>query len=277
MAHKLPSIPRMKIYRIRPGAKVKLADYSADGETELAGDKDRGIAQLESLKNDLRQLQRMLYAERRHRLLIVLQGMDGSGKDGTVRNVFSGIDPHGLRVVSFKSPTPAELDHDFLWRVHQEVPARGELTIFNRSHYEDVIAVNVKNLAPKPTWEKRYTHILNFEQLLVDEGTTILKFFLHISRDEQRRRLQARLANPEKHWKFNPEDLADRRLWPAFATAYEEVLTRTSTDIAPWFIVPANRKWYRNAIIATIVRDTLAKLELKFPKPAWDLNGVTVE
>ena len=267
----------MKIYRIRPGAKVKLADYSADGETELVGDKDRGSIQLESLKNDLRMLQRMLYAERKYRLLIVLQGMDGSGKDGTVRNVFSGIDPHGLRVVSFKSPTTGELDHDFLWRVHKEAPAKGELVVFNRSHYEDVIAVNVKNLAPKTVWEKRYDHILNFEKLLVDEGTTILKFFLHISRDEQRRRLQARLANPEKHWKFNPEDLSDRRLWPQFSSAYEEVLSRTSTEAAPWYIVPGNRKWYRNAVIASIVRDTLAKLELKFPKPAWDLTGVTVE
>ena len=267
----------MKIYRIRPGAKVKLSDYSADGETEMAGDKERGVAQMERLKGDLRLLQRMLYAERKHRLLIVLQGMDGSGKDGTVRNVFSGIDPHGLRVISFKSPTSAELDHDFLWRIHKEAPARGELVVFNRSHYEDVIAVNVKNLAPRAVWEKRYEHILNFERLLVDEGTTVLKFFLHISRDEQRRRLQARLENPEKHWKFNPEDLADRRLWPQFSSAYEEVLSRTSTEFAPWYIVPGNRKWYRNAVIASIVRDTLAKLELKFPAPAWDLTGVTVE
>lgn len=267
----------MKIYRIRPGAKVKLSDYSADGETELAGDKERGMGELERLKEDLRQLQQMLYAERRHRLLIVLQGMDGSGKDGTVRNVFSGIDPHGLRVISFKSPTQEELDHDFLWRIHKEVPGKGELVVFNRSHYEDVIAVNVKNLSPKAVWEKRYDHILNFEKLLVDEGTTVLKFFLHISREEQRRRLQARLANPAKHWKFNPEDLADRRLWPQFSGAYEEVLSRTSTEAAPWYIVPSNRKWYRNAVIANIVRSTLAKLELKFPAPAWDLTGVTVE
>lgn len=267
----------MKIYRIRPGAKVRLSDYSSEGDMELVGDKERGTAQLERVKTDLRQLQRMLYAERKHRLLIVLQGMDGSGKDGTVRNVFSGIDPHGLRVVSFKSPTPEELDYDFLWRVHKEVPARGELVVFNRSHYEDVVAVNVKNLAPKAVWEKRFEHIQNFEKLLTDEGTTILKFFLHISRDEQRRRLQARLENPEKHWKFNPEDIADRRLWPQFSSAYEEVLSRTSTENAPWYIVPGNRKWYRNAVIASIVRDTLAKLELKFPKPAWDLTGVTVE
>lgn len=267
----------MKIYRVRPGAKIKLSDYNAEGEADLLGDKDRGVGQLDRLKDDLRYLQRMLYAERRHRLLIVLQGMDGSGKDGTVRSVFSGIDPHGLRVVSFKSPTQEELDHDFLWRVHKEAPARGELVVFNRSHYEDVIAVNVKNLAPRPLWEKRYEHILNFEKLLVDEGATVLKFFLHISRDEQRRRLQARLENPEKHWKFNPEDLADRRLWPQFSSAYEEVLSRTSTEAAPWYVVPANRKWYRNAVIASIVRDTLLRLDLKFPAPAWDLSGVTVE
>lgn len=267
----------MKIYRIRPGAKVKLPDYTPDGELELVGDKDRSVLMLDRLKADLQQLQRMLYAERRHRLLIVLQGMDGSGKDGTVRSVFHGIDPHGLRVVSFKSPTAEELDHDFLWRIHKEVPARGELVVFNRSHYEDVVAVNVKNLAPRTVWEKRYEHILNFEKLLVDEGTTVLKFFLHISRDEQRRRLQARLENPQKHWKFNPEDLADRRLWPHFSSAYEEVLSRTSTEIAPWYIIPSNRKWYRNAVIASVIRDTLVKLGLKYPAPAWDLTGVKVE
>ncbi len=267
----------MKIYRIRPGAKVKFSEYSADGETELVGDKERGIAQLEKARVDLRELQRILYASRTHRLLVVLQGMDGSGKDGTVRSVFGGVDPHGLRVVSFKSPTAEELNHDFLWRIHREVPVRGELAVFNRSHYEDVIAVKVKNLAPKAVWEKRYEHILNFEKLLTDEGTTILKFFLHISRDEQRRRLQGRLQNPQKHWKFNPEDLADRRLWPQFAEAYEEVLSRTSTEAAPWFVVPANRKWYRNAVVSAIIRDTLVRLELKFPAPAWDLTGVTVE
>ena len=267
----------MKIYRIRPGTKVKLSDFDPDGETELAGDKERGIALLERLKEDLNQLQRKLYAERRHRLLVVLQGMDGGGKDGTVRNVFSGIDPHGLRVISFKSPTALELDHDFLWRVHREAPARGEITIFNRSHYEDILAVKVKNLLPKTVWEKRYDHIVNFERLLTDEGTTVLKFFLHISREEQARRLKARLENPDKHWKFNPDDLSDRKLWPQYTAAYEEALTRTSTENAPWHVVPANRKWYRNAVIASIVRDTLAKLELKYPPPGWDLTGVTVE
>lgn len=267
----------MKIYRIRPGTKVKLADFDPSGETELAGDKERGLALLEQMKTDLQELQSKLYAERRHRLLIILQGMDGSGKDGTVRSVFSGIDPHGFRVISFKSPTSAELDHDYLWRVHREAPAKGEIAVFNRSHYEDVIAVKVKNLAPKAIWEKRFDHIVNFERMLTDEGTTILKFFLHISREEQRRRLQARLQNPEKHWKFNPEDIADRRLWPQFSDAYEEVLSRTSTAEAPWFVVPANRKWYRNAVLSSIVTETLGKLELKYPSPTWDLSKVTVE
>lgn len=267
----------MKIYRIRPGTKVKLTDFDPSGETELAGDKERGLALLEQMKSDLQELQRMFYAGRRHRLLIILQGMDGSGKDGTVRSVFSGIDPHGFRVVSFKSPTPAELDHDYLWRVHRETPAKGEIAVFNRSHYEDVIAVKVKNLAPKAAWEKRYDHIVNFERMLTDEGTTILKFFLHISREEQRRRLEARLQNPDKHWKFNPEDIADRRLWPQFSEAYEEVLTRTSTAESPWFVVPANRKWYRNAVLSSIVRETLVKLDLKYPSPSWDLSKVIIE
>ncbi len=266
----------MKVFRVRPGSKIKLSEINPDGEPEIAGAKETGIRELELIRADIQRLQRMLYAERRHRLLIVLQGLDGSGKDGTVRNVFNGMDPHGLRVVSFKGPTPAELDHDFLWRIHREVPARGEIVVFNRSHYEDLIAVNVKNLAPKSVWEKRFAHILNFERLLSDEGTTIVKFFLHISREEQRRRLQARLENPDKHWKFHPDDLADRKRWPEFTSAYEDAIARTSTENAPWYIIPGNRKWYRNVVIAGIVRETLAKLELKFPPPAWDLTGVRI-
>lgn len=266
----------MKIFRVKPGSKVRLSDIDPAGEPEITGDKESGQRELETIRTDIQRLQRMLYAERRHRLLIVLQGLDGSGKDGTVRHVFTGLDPHGLRVVSFKGPTPEELDHDFLWRIHREVPARGEITVFNRSHYEDITAVSVKNLAPKSVWEKRYDHIVNFERLLSDEGTTIIKCFLHISREEQRRRLQARLENPDKHWKFHPDDLADRKRWPDFIDAYETVLSRTSTDNAPWFIIPADRKWYRNLAIAGIVREALAKLELKFPPPAWDLTGVQI-
>ncbi len=277
MAHFRFVIRRMKIFRARPGSKIKLADLDPVGEAELAGDKEAGIHQLDAIRADISRLQRMLYAERRHRLLIILQGLDGSGKDGTVRNVFCGLDPHGLRVVSFKAPTAVELDHDYLWRIHREVPAKGEIVVFNRSHYEDLIAVSVKNLAPKPVWEKRYDHIVNFERLLTDEGTTILKFFLHISREEQRRRLQGRLENPEKHWKFHPDDIADRKLWPDLISACEETFQRTGTDNAPWHIIPANRKWYRNIAVATTVRDTLARLELKFPPPAWDLEGVEIQ
>ncbi|HWB06222.1 MAG TPA: PPK2 family polyphosphate kinase [Verrucomicrobiales bacterium] len=266
----------MKVFRIKPGTRVKLAGIDPEGEPPIAGDKDQGLRELEAIREDIRRLQRMLYAERKHRLLVILQGLDGSGKDGTVRHVFHGIDPHGLRVVAFKSPTAIELDHDFLWRVHQEVPARGELVVFNRSHYEDVVAVSVKNLAPKAVWDKRFDHIVNFERLLTDEGTTILKFFLHISREEQRRRLQARLENPDKHWKFHPDDLSDSKRWPEFVEAYEEAINRTGSEAAPWYIIPGNRKWYRNIAIASIVRDALARLELKFPPPAWNLKGLEI-
>jgi PPK2 family polyphosphate:nucleotide phosphotransferase len=211
----------MKIYRVRPGAKVKLSDYSADGETELAGDKERGMAQLETLKNDLRMLQRMLYAERRHRLLVVLQGMDGSGKDGTVRNVFSGIDPHGLRVVSFKAPTTEELDHDFLWRHAIALPRRGEIGIHNRSWYEEVLTVRVHpeilhaqklppDLLTPRIFDERLQDIAGFERYLARQGTVILKFFLHLSPDEQRRRLLARIDEPDKNWKFDMGDLTER-------------------------------------------------------------------
>ena len=266
----------MKIFRVKSGTRVRLGEYDPAGEPELAGAKEEGLRQLEQIKTDIRNLQRMLYAERKHRLLVILQGVDGSGKDGTVRNVFNGIDPHGLRVVSFKAPTPAELDHDFLWRIHREVPAKGDVVVFNRSHYEDIVAVGVKNLAPEGVWKRRYDHVVNFERLLADEGTTIVKIFLHVSRDEQRRRLQARLEDPQKHWKFHPDDIADRRRWPEFIAAYEEVITRTSTEHAPWYIVPADRKWYRNVAVAGIVRETLARLELKFPPPAWNLEGMRI-
>lgn len=257
---------------------MRLADFDPDGET-LPGilEKDGAQLLLARLKHELQELQRRLYAERRRGLLVILQSMDGGGKDGTVRHVFGGIDPHGLRAVSFKSPTPAELDHDFLWRVHQAVPARGEIVVFNRSHYEDVVAARVKNLTPRERWEKRFAHIVNFERMLADEGTTILKFYLHISREEQARRLKARLADPEKQWKFHADDLADRRLWPQFMSAYEEALARTAAEDAPWFIVPANRKWYRNLIIATVVRDALLAMKPRFPAPDKDLSKFKVE
>lgn len=266
----------MKVFRVKPGSKVKLADVDSHGERDLAGTKEQGLAGLEVIREDIRRLQRMLYAGRAHRLLVVLQGVDGSGKDGTVRNVFHGIDPHGMRVVSFKGPTPQELDHDYLWRIHREAPTKGELVVFNRSHYEDLVTVKVKGLAPKPVWERRTGHIIHFEQMLADEGCTILKFFLHISRDEQRRRLQSRLENPEKHWKFHPDDITDSKRYPEFLDSYSDAIAATSTDTAPWYIIPGDRKWYRNLVIASIVRETLGRLELNFPPPAWDLSQVVI-
>ncbi len=259
----------MKLYRVKPGSRVQLTSISTSGDYDITLSKEQGVVQLEAVREEIRRLQRVLYASRTHRLLIVLQGMDGSGKDGTVRQVFHGIDPHGLKVTPFKSPTAEELDHDFLWRVHKHVPERGGIAVFNRSHYEDVVTVGVKNLLPKAVWQKRYQHIVDFERMLAEEGTTILKLFLHISREEQASRLKARLEDPEKHWKFHPDDIADRRLWPEITAAYGEALSRTSTDMAPWYIVPGDSKWRRNLAIAGLIKDTLAGMNLKFPPPTW--------
>ncbi len=238
--------------------------------------KEEGLVLVECLRAEMRRLQRVLFASRTHRLLVVLQGMDGSGKDGTVRHVFHGIDPHGFRVVAFKGPTTEELDRDVLWRIHHHVPARGGITVFNRSHYEDVVTVSVKNLLPRSTWQKRYQHIVDFERMLTDEGTAILKLFLHISPDEQARRLQSRIETPEKHWKFHPDDAADRKLWVQIQDAYSETISRTSTENAPWYVVPANSKWRRNIAIAALIRDTLAGMNLKFPAPAWNPEGLKI-
>lgn len=266
----------MKIYRVKSGSKFSLASCNPDGNGE-AGTKEAGLTRLAQLREDIQELQRMLYAEHSKRLLVILQAMDTGGKDGTVRQVFSGIDPHGLRVISFKAPTTIELEHDFLWRIHSQAPALGEMVIFNRSHYEDVVAVKVKNLLPKERWEKRYDHINNFERMLADEGTTIVKLFLNISHDEQKRRLQERLQNPRKHWKFDPEDIRDRERWPNFIQAYEEVIGRTSTDIAPWHIVPANKKWYRNVVVAEIVKEALVRMEPSWPQTKHDLSSVVLK
>ncbi len=267
----------MHLYRVKPGTKVRLKDWNPDAVSTFPGDKAAGQIRLAELRQEISELQQILYAERKHRLLIVLQAMDTGGKDGTVRHVFSGIDPHGLRVVSFKAPTSHELDFDFLWRIHHRVPARGEVVVFNRSHYEDIVAVKVKNLAPKAVWERRFEHVVNFEKLLADEGTTILKFYLHISQEEQLSRLRERLSNPRKHWKFDPEDINDRQRWPKFIDAYEETLTKTAAPHAPWFIVPANKKFHRNIVVAEIVRNALAKLEPQWPQAKHDLRSVVLD
>jgi PPK2 family polyphosphate:nucleotide phosphotransferase len=203
--------------------------------------------------------------------------MDTSGKDGVIRHVFEGVNPQGVRVASFKVPTPQELDHDYLWRVHQHTPGRGEIVIFNRSHYEDVLVVRVHNLVPPEVWGRRYEQINAFERTLVEEGATILKFFLHISLDEQKERLQARLEDPEKRWKFAIGDLKERKRWPDYMQAYQDVLSRTSTQHAPWYIVPANSKWYRNLVIASVIVQTLKRLEMQYPDPEEGLDEVKIE
>jgi PPK2 family polyphosphate:nucleotide phosphotransferase len=203
--------------------------------------------------------------------------LDTGGKDGAIRRVFDGVNPAGVRVASFKAPTAEELDHDFLWRIHKETPAKGELVIFNRSHYEDVLVVRVHDIVPPDVWKKRFDQINEFEQTLAENGTTILKFYLHIDKDEQKERLQARLDDPNKRWKFRLGDLQERKLWTEYMHAYEDVLSKTSTDQAPWYIVPANRKWFRDLVISSALVDTLAGLDMKYPESEENLDGVVVE
>ena len=267
----------MERYRVEPGSKINLGQWDPSDKSAFEGSKREAREALRALNERLEALQELLYAEHKHKVLIVLQAMDTGGKDGTIRHVFEGVDPQGVKVASFKVPTPEELDHDYLWRVHKQVPARGEIVIFNRSHYEDVLVVRVHNLAPPAVWGRRYDHINDFERLLVEEGTTILKFFLHIGLDEQRERLQARLDEPHKRWKFNLGDLDERRLWPEYQRAYEDVLSKTSTEQAPWYIVPANRKWYRNLVVATVLVETLEGLDMRYPQPEEGLEGVVIE
>ena len=243
---------------------------------EGKGKEDSG-PYFERLKGELQELQKVLYAQNKHRVLVVLQAMDTGGKDGCIKNVFSQIDPQGIRVCSFKKPSEVELGHDFLWRIHAQVPGQGQLVLFNRSHYEDIVAVRVKKLFGEDVWRRRYRHVVEFERMLAEEGTTIVKIFLHICKDEQKRRLEARLATPSKHWKLHPEDLKDRALWHDFMVAYEEVMAKTSTPLAPWYVVPANRKWYRDLCVARIMVDTLKGLGMSYPAIPWDPRDVTVE
>jgi len=267
----------MKQYLVKPGEKVNLSQWDPNDAGDFKGGKEKGLAEVAKLNDELEVLQEMLFAEHKHKVLIVLQAMDTGGKDGVIRRVFDGVNPQGVRVAGFKVPTQEELDHDYLWRVHKVTPGKGEMVIFNRSHYEDVLVVRVHNLVPPEVWKKRFDQINQFERLLADSGTTILKFYLHIDQDEQKERLQARLDEPTKRWKFRLGDLEERKLWPDYMQAYEDVLSRTSTKVAPWFIVPANRKWYRDLVISAVLVDTLKGLKMKFPEPEENLEGVVVE
>jgi PPK2 family polyphosphate:nucleotide phosphotransferase len=274
----MPVNGALERYLVKPGSKVDLAKIDSDERALFQiGGKDESLKAFDKLQDELQNLQKVLYAQNQHKILLVLQAMDTGGKDGCVKHVFSRIDPQGIHVRSFKKPTEEELARDFLWRVHKKVPRNGEMVIFNRSHYEDVIAVKVKKLFPEKVWKQRYRHIVDFERMLAEEGTTIVKIYLHISKEEQKRRIVSRLENPDKHWKFHPDDLKDRTLWKDFMSTYEDLLSKTSTEHAPWYVVPANRKWYRNLCVARIMVDTMKRLNMKLPKIDWDPAKIVVE
>jgi PPK2 family polyphosphate:nucleotide phosphotransferase len=261
--------------RVTPGEAPRLDQR--DPDARLGADaKADGVERLAELVETLGLLHNRLYAAASHALLLVLQGMDASGKDGVIRSVFTGVNPQGCRVESFKAPTPAELAHDYLWRVHAQCPSRGEIGIFNRSHYEDVVVVRVRKLVDEQTWRRRYTHIRAFEQLLHDEGTKVVKVFLHESKDAQRKRLQERLDDPEKRWKFRAGDLDDRALWDDFQEAYEDAIRETSTEDAPWFVVPADHNWSRNLCVAEILVHALEQLHPAVPEPEPGVEKLTV-
>lgn len=257
----------MKRYRIKPGRKVDLDEFDPDDTSLCPGGKKAAAAENDATLEKLGELQELLYAGHNHKVLIVLQGTDTSGKDGAVRHVMGGFNPAGVRVVSFKKPSEEELAHDYLWRVHAKTPGSGEIVVFNRSHYEDVLVVRVHELVPRDVWRLRYEQINAFERMLAENGTIILKFFLHISKGEQRKRLQDRLDDPTKRWKFQHGDLEERKLWADYTKAYEDVLSKTSTSWAPWWVIPANAKWYRNHLVGRIIEDALDGLKMEYPQP----------
>jgi PPK2 family polyphosphate:nucleotide phosphotransferase len=262
-------------YRVHPDKKIRLAEWPTDATGDF---KDKAEAKPKSHENlkRLSELQELLYANAKHALLVVFQAMDGGGKDGAIAHVFSGVNPQGCVVTSFKEPTPQEQAHDYLWRIHKAAPARGMIGIFNRSHYESVLVERVKNLVPREVWSARYDSINSFEKLLADEGTTILKFFLHISWEEQKHRMEARLNDPHKNWKFSPSDLKERKRWDSYMQAYEDALRKCSTKSAPWYIVPADHKWYRNWVVSDTIVRAIRELKLSYPPPLKDADKIRV-
>ncbi len=262
-------------YLVRPGKKLKLSDFPTDDTGKFKDKQEAEVPTKLNLKR-LDELQEVMYAQGKHALLVVFQAMDGGGKDGAIEHVFSGVNPQGCSVTSFKAPSSHELAHDYLWRIHAATPARGMIGIFNRSHYESVLIERVKNLVPEKVWSKRYDHINEFERLLSDEGTTILKFFLHISYEEQKRRMEKRLKDPTKNWKFSPTDLKERTRWHDYMKAYEDALERCSTKRAPWYAVPADHKWFRNWVVSHTIVKALEQLDLKFPPPLKDAEKYKV-
>ena len=260
--------------RVKPDARFRIADVDPEA-TPGAKSKEKALEALDENQRRLFDLQYLLYAENKRSLLVVLQAMDAAGKDGVIRHVAAGLNPQGCTVTAFKAPSAEELDHHFLWRIQKATPARGDIGIFNRSHYEDVLVVRVNELVPRSVWSQRYEQINGFERLLAETGTVVLKFYLHISKDEQKRRFAERLADPHKHWKLAAGDFEVRKRWGDYMKAYEAALTRCSTEWAPWFVIPANKKWYRNLAVSQIIVETLEGLRMKFPKPQLDVSKVS--
>lgn len=265
-----------KTHKLEPGRPFRLNDLPTAGK-QFHPDRESAETEFRALRGEFVEYQRRFYADGKRKLLIVLQAMDAGGKDGTIRKITRGVNPQGVRVTPFKAPSKAALAHDFLWRIHKAVPGKGMMGIFNRSHYEDVLVVRVHNIAPEAVWRPRYAQINQFEKLLTDTGTTILKFYLHISKEEQKKRFQARLDDPTKHWKFSVEDLEKRKLWDDYMAAYEEMLRQCTTDWAPWYVIPADQKWYRNLTISRVMAQALRDLNPQYPEPEDDLTGIVVE
>jgi PPK2 family polyphosphate:nucleotide phosphotransferase len=260
---------------VPPGSRTRLADF--DPEETFGIKKEQASGILEKNCQRLSVLQYLLYAESRRALLVVLQGIDAGGKDGTIRHVMSGLNPQGVTVTSFKAPEGEEKRHDYLWRVHQAMPEWGKIGIFNRSHYEDVLIVRVHSMVPKPVWSQRFQQINDFESMLSSAGVRIIKFMLYISREEQAKRFRERLEDKSKNWKFSAADLKEREYWDQYMDAYNDVLHKCSTKIAPWYVIPANHKWFRNLAVSQIMRETLEEMDLKYPKPTADLSGIHFE
>lgn len=262
---------------IKHASRLDLRTFDTDQSDLVPAGKEAAARRLEKLADELANLQERFYATRSHKLLVVFQGMDTSGKSGTIRAVFRAANPQGVTVASFKRPTAEELSHDYLWRIHARAPANGEMVLFDRSHYEDITAVRVHGLRPPAVWRRRFDHINDFERMLADEGTIILKFFLHIHRDEQKRRLESRLHEPSKRWKFEPADLHARKHWNDYMVASADAISRTSHPHAPWYVVPADRKWLRNLIVASVIVARLRRLDLSYPKIALDPAKFPIE
>lgn len=264
-----------KQWKVKPGDKVDLSKCPTNEDDGMEKGDARELQG--KLIEKFRELQALMYAEGKRSLLVVIQAMDAIGKDSTVRHVFGPLNPAGVRDKPFKAPSEFELAHDFLWRIHQNVPRKGMIGIFNRSHYEDVVTVGVKNLAPKKRVEKRFDHCINFEKMLVDEGAAVVKIFLHGSKGYQKERLQRRLDRPDKHWKFNLADLEERARWDQYQVAYADCFTRTSTDYAPWFVIPAEKRWYRDVVLTQLMVDTLEGLDMEYPEAHFDASKIVIE